>query len=154
MKSAVSGLEKKIDALHNECKKSSGKQKSSGHKSSEFKNLVPKSETPAEPEYEFVRTRQTTHQEEFNASMEEAFDAASQELSKGSKEPIKLSFVNLLENAKESARVGANLGKEIGENIPVIGAVVGGALGAILGGVGGFLSGIRKKKQQGGVLHV
>ena len=93
-------------------------------------------------EYEFIQTDKVSYQEEFKASMEEAFDIASTEISKGSKEKIKLSFVNLLDNVKQGAISGAEIGKTIGQAIPVIGATIGSAVGVVIGGVGGFISGL------------
>lgn len=79
--------------------------------------------------------------------MEEAFEAASTEINEGSKEKIKFSFVNMLDDMKQGAKAGAELGTEIGKNVPFIGVVVGSAVGAVIGGVGGLLTNIFKRKK-------
>lgn len=164
IKSTISGIERKIETIHTDIK--SSKPSSNSIKKDEINNSTKydtktncseatsskmkksmKMDNEQETEYELVKTDKTQYKKDFQSSMEEAFEAASTEINKGSKEKIKFSFVNMLDDMKQGAVAGAELGKEIGKNVPVIGVVVGSAVGAVIGGVGGFLTNILKRKK-------
>lgn len=113
----------------------------------EQSKIEKKENNNSEIEFELIKTGKTQYKEDFQSSMEEAFEAASTEISKGSKEKIKFSFVDVLDNVKQSAKAGAELGKEIGKNVPFIGVTIGGAVGAVIGGVGGLLTSVFKRKK-------
>ena len=163
IKSQISGIERKIETIHTDIKLS--KPSSNSLKEDDIKiNSSPKYNTKAnnsktissktqkeidddaETEYNLIRTDKTQYKEDFQSSMEEAFEVASTEISKGSKEKIKFSFVNMLDDMKQGAKAGAELGKEIGKNVPFIGVAIGGAVGALIGGVSGFLTNVLKNK--------
>lgn len=163
IKSTINGIERKIETIHTDIK--SNKLSSSSLKEDDIKiNSYPEYDTKAndsktissktlkeidnDTEYELTKTDKTQYKEDFQTSMEEAFEAASTEINKGSKEKIKFSFVNMLDDMKQSAKVGAELGKEIGKNVPFIGVAIGGAVGAVIGGVGGFLTNVLKRKNK------
>lgn len=101
----------------------------------------------SDEDYELITASNTKYNERIKSSMEEAFEAASTEISKGSKEKISISFVDVLDNMKQGAKAGAELGKEIGNDIPFIGVTVGSVVGAVIGGVGGLFTSVLKKKK-------
>ncbi len=166
IKSTINGIERKIETIHTDIK--SSKPSSNSIKEDDIKiNNSTKYDTKAnysetaslkmkkememdneqETEYELIKTDKTQYKKDFQSSMEEAFEAASTEINEGSKEKIKFSFVNMLDDMKQSAKAGAELGKEIGKNVPFIGVVVGSAVGAVIGGVGGLLTNVFKRKK-------
>lgn len=159
IKTSISGIEKKIDSMHTDLRKSDVNLNNSKEYGSQKQNTkkqesqIAHSNTRAEvnndtkTEYELIKTTESQYKKDFQSSMEEAFEAASAEISKGSKEKIKFSFINVLDNMKQGAKAGAELGKEVGKNIPFIGVTIGGAVGAVIGGVGGFFSSVLKKKK-------
>lgn len=159
IKSTVSGIEKKIETIHTDIKISNLKgndlekdnfPKSNKKVNNERVNQLKTGEgleDDTEIEYELIKTNKAQYKEDFQSSMEDAFEVASAEISKGSKEKIKISFVDVLSDIKQSAKVGAELGKEIGKNVPVIGVAVGGAVGVVIGGIGGLLTSVFKKKK-------
>ncbi len=150
IRSTINGIEKKIQTIYADKKseqKSKSKELNSIAKQKKYEQPKEKYDN-YDSEYELVKTNEAQYKKQFRTSMEEAFESASTEISKGSKEKIKLSFVNVLDNVKESAKAGAELGKEIGQNVPFIGVAVGGAVGAVIGGVGGLFSSMFKRKKR------
>ncbi len=138
IKSHMRGIERELETIHTDIKLKTETAPSA---------VQEEMDDDTESEYELIKTDETQYEEEFQASMEEAFEAASTEINKGSTEKIKLSFVDTLDSMKNGVKVGADLGKELGKRIPFIGVTLGSAVGAIVGGVGGFLTSVFKKKK-------
>lgn len=158
IKSTISGIERKIDTIHTDIGGSNSKLNNS--KDDDLKhntkandsqiaqsNMQTNVDNEAGTEYELFEMNGAQYKEEFQSSMEEAFEAVSAEINKGSKEKIKFSFVDVLDNMKHSAKAGAELGKEIGGNVPFIGVVIGSAVGAVIGGLGGLFTSVLKRKK-------
>lgn len=164
IKSQISGIEKKIETIHSDIK--TNKVCSNNLKENNIKigNALKdnkkedatqtvssrppqKRDNDEETEYEIIKTNDIQYKDDFQLSMEEAFEAVSSEINEGSKEKIKISFVDVLSDMKQSAKVGAELGKEIGQYVPLIGVAVGSAVGAVIGGVGGLFSNVFKKRK-------
>lgn len=139
-----SAIGRKNDTIHTDVKSSSVDLRSIKKTDVETNTY---SKNNIETEYELIKTSKNQYKQDFQESMEEAFEAASTEINKGSKEKIKFSFVNMLGDMKQFAKAGAELGKEIGKNVPVIGVAIGGAVGAIIGGVGGLLTNVFKRRK-------
>lgn len=144
-KSIINEIEEKIDAIHTDIKSSNVNSRSI--KKNDVKTNTYSKNNNAETEYELVNTNKKQYKQDIQNSMEEAFEAASKEISKGSKEKIKFSFINMLDDMAKGAKSGAKAGKEIGKNVPVIGVALGGAIGAVLGGIGGLLTNVFEQKK-------
>lgn len=138
IKSQMSGIERKIETIHTDIKLQAETIPSTAQE---------ETDDDMESEYELIKTDETQYKEEFQSSMEEAFEAASTELNEESKEKIKFSFVDMLDDMKTGIIKGAEAGIELGKRVPFISATVGSAIGAVLGGVGGFLTNVFKKKK-------
>lgn len=173
--SKISGLERKIETIHIDIKSDKSeknkisfadiledalKENSASVNAQEDDNLnksyCPKgsnetqneTDDDTENEYELVKTDKAQYKDTIQNAMEESFEAVSEEISKGSNEKVRISFINMLSNMKESVKAGIELGQEVGDAIPYIGASIGGMVGALIGGVGGLISGIFKHKKQ------
>lgn len=140
IKSTISEIEKEIDTIHTD-------MKVNNLNSPKEDDIQTNDVRTYETEYELTKTDKVEYNKEFQASMEEAFEVASEEISKGSNEKIKFSFIDALDDMKQSAKAGAELGKELGKNLPFIGVAIGSAIGAVIGGVGGILTSVLKKRK-------
>lgn len=139
IKSQIGGIERKIETIHTDMNLNKENIKKEEPQIQKYND--------EEIEYELIKTNTSQYKDDFQDSMEEAFETASIEINKGSKEKIKFSFVNMLDDMKQCAKTGAELGKEIGKNVPVIGVMVGSAVGAVIGGVGGLFTNLFKRKK-------
>lgn len=117
IKSTINGIEKKIETLHTDLKSNCYKESVALQEKTSVDNDI-------EDEYELIKKSNVQYNEETKVSLEEGFQAAEAEINKGSKEKIKFSFAEMLNDVKNCAKAGAELGKEIGSNVPVIGVLL------------------------------
>ena len=139
-------IDKKEETMQDNIKESILEQNIEKAKNSDLPQVTER-QGDLESEYEFINIGKKQYIEEFKSSMEEGFEEVETEINKGSKEKIKLSFVNILDNMKQGTSAGAKFGKELGKNVPVIGATIGAAVGAVIGGVGGLISSMFGRKK-------
>lgn len=142
--SKISGLERKIETIHTDIKS----EIVYPDKSEKDKNVLNEPDDDTEIEYELVKTDKAKYEDTVQASMEESFEAVSEEISKGSNERIQISYMNIVSNVKEGVKAGRELGQEIGEAIPYISANICGAVGAVIGGLGGLISSVIKRRKK------
>lgn len=85
---------------------------------------------------------QKTYQQETAEMLAEALDEVSEEISKGSKTPIRFEFKQLIHNVSDGISTGAQEGESIGAVVPVIGKGLGRFVGGVVGAIGGLLKSV------------
>lgn len=142
IKNTVTGIEKQVSTIQQNIKINDISNLQKKQRKEEIRV-----QDESEMDYELITSNKPNYKEQIKGDMKEAFDSVSEEISKGSKVKLKISFGEILNSVKEGARAGAETGRIIGENIPLIGASVGGAVGVVIGGVGGLFAGLFGKQK-------